>query len=96
MWGVPSEEQGLFLNAVQWLEREGLISFERQSGLNKFIGCALRAKGFAVLGLEIDFQGGKTSMREAADQVGTGGVDAAKAGDFLGGLFGGFTKSMLS
>ena len=87
-------DQALFLNAVQWLEREGLISFERQGGLQKFHGCALRAKGFAVLGMEMDFQGGKLSAREATEKVKSGGVNAAASGEFLGGLFGAFAKAI--
>ena len=90
------EDHGLFNYAVQWLKREGLISFERRASPLQFRGCTLRAKGFAVLGMEIDFQGGKLLVSEAVEQVSSSGVVASVAGDFLGGLAGGFFKSIHS
>lgn len=87
-----------FLDALDWLESEGLIRCGRGwLGLVGRDDCVLTSYGFAVLGQP--FGKGKepaTVEEEAARIDRSNGLDGGKVGDFLGGLIGGFTKSISS
>ncbi len=84
--GFGDEKVGLFIQAVQWLEVEKMISFERQTQ-QRFRQAALQSRGFAALGKTFSFEGENMTVREIAGQdFSTSGWQ--KAGAFLGSFTG--------
>ncbi|UWQ59987.1 hypothetical protein K3722_07605 [Leisingera caerulea] len=90
----PEEFRALFVDCVKWLAAEEIIGTEREGTQGRFTGCCLRSKGFAMLGRRIEFGDQRLTISEATEQVSSGKFDASRAGDFLGGFFGGTIKSL--
>ncbi len=96
---APAEDQAeLFDNLVDWLADEGVVRLTSNpsSGTEPDEWCyelVLTAYGFRMLSQKL---GGDLdlTLREAVKQVNTGKPGWSSLGDFLGGLFGGFTKSL--
>ncbi|MEH6390722.1 MAG: hypothetical protein V7763_03605 [Sulfitobacter sp.] len=91
------KDADLFVDAVSWLSNEGVIhsSYEHKFLLSgdAALGFTLTSKGYQLL--ESDFQGTLTLGR-AIKQVNETGKSFTNAGDFVGGILGGFTKSISS
>ena len=98
-----------FFPCIEWLEAEGLIrvgSYQRaQAILNRTTGVAsasfgsaenisLTARGMSVLGQKIEVSGEQMTISETARNVSAGRVNYNKIGDAIGGIIGGFTKSI--
>ncbi|MCW1949833.1 MAG: hypothetical protein KIH44_000495 [Octadecabacter sp.] len=108
-WGIQStrlefEELELedsfapfFIPCVEWLEAEGVLRtkniLEYSNG-----GCVVRpvltSYGMRILGTEISLDGEKTKLATAAAKVSSGEKSYSQFGDFVGGILGGFTKSI--
>jgi hypothetical protein len=90
-----------FRNLMIWLEAEGICNFHLADTSNQdgrsafFIDVVLTSKGFELLGHKFGPSGDKT-LAEAAEEVASGDKSYAGIGDFVGGLLGGFTKSINS
>nr|MCU0905598.1 hypothetical protein [Tabrizicola sp.] len=84
----------LFECAIEWLEAEGIIRFGKPymgGRLTELIrDTVLTGKGHALLSQQ--FKSG-LKLREAVRQV-SSGKGYSSIGDFVGGLLGGFTKSI--
>ncbi|MDR0809002.1 MAG: hypothetical protein LBE86_07745 [Gemmobacter sp.] len=98
--GLSDEFGTYFFPCIEWLEAEGLI---RVGACDRLLGgvaagcarnIALTAKGMAVLGAQIDVQGRREPLSVSVKQVSEGKVDYNRIGDAIGGLIGGFLKSM--
>jgi hypothetical protein len=92
-----SDEPDLFFDALQWLEIEGIIySTEEHKfllGETVAFGFALTSHGFQLLGQKLE---GELTLGTAVKEVSEGRRSFAGAGDFIGGILGGFTKSISS
>lgn len=89
-----------FYPCIEWLEAEGLI---RVGSYRKFMdgiaagevnNITLTSKGMAVLGQDILIDGKQQSISTAVRNVSAGRVDYNRIGDALGGILGGFVKSI--
>lgn len=83
---------------VRWLCDEEII---RWAGVKletpiptRIGGYVLTAKGYKVLGHSISINGRSVSNAELVKEKSKGSTNYAGIGDFLGGLAGGFTKSL--
>ena len=93
-FNLREEEHSLFIDSMIWLQKEDLIHVTQQRGLVDFRGCSLSSKGYALLGYEIEIENEKVSINTAIEKVQDQGIDAGKAGSFLGSFAGGFIKSL--
>lgn len=101
-FGLDEEFADFFFPCLSWLEREGLVSFEqvaRLLGSPTITGAAvltpcLTSHGYSQLGRTMTIAGNKQTMAEAVSKVSKDGRSSSVVGDFVGGLLGGFTKSM--
>lgn len=84
----------LFGDTMMWLSKEGLIHHKFSQRRHSFRECTLSAKAYGILGYGIDFDGESITMQQASKRIEARGVSAASAGDFMGGLAGGFYKSI--
>ncbi len=95
--GLEPEYEAFFDLSVQWLLDEGII---RAREFVKFVGMtgALNAPVLTAYGLSLLNQpspvGNKETMGKAVKAVSKEGRSYAGIGDFIGGVLGGFTKSM--
>ena len=89
-----------FYPCIEWLADEGVI---RYSDIQRTLGsrCSgsvtnpvLTSFGFKVLGKDIELNGEKTTIAAAVQEVKSGNRDYSVVGDLLGGILGGFTKSI--
>jgi hypothetical protein len=91
-----------FFPCVEWLEAEGLIrvgSYGRLLGgiaAGEATNIALTSRGMAVLGQFIEIDGKRQLISSAVKDVSSGKVDYNRIGDMLGGILGGFIKSVSS
>jgi hypothetical protein len=87
----------LFINAVQWLAREGVIASEMENSFlldgTEVFGFILTSLGYQLLSQKFK---GELTLGTAIKQVSETGKTYTSAGDFVGGLLGGFTKSISS
>jgi hypothetical protein len=106
-WSLTFEDLGLskeyathFYPCIEWLESEGLI---RVGAYNRFMGglaegdvenIALTSRGMAVLGQDIEIDGERQLISKAVRNLSAGKVDYNRIGDALGGILGGFVKSI--
>ncbi len=90
-----SIEKKEFLDTLDWLEDEGIIRIGKGwLGLVGASDCVLTSHGFNVLGRPLGATGTVGSVAKEIDEK--NGIGLSSAGDFLGGLIGGFTKSISS
>ena len=89
-----------FYPCLKWLEGEGLISvqaYERTMG-GPANGCVrnvhLTSFGQAALNQEIHVEGKPERVSQTVKKVSKEPANYSQFGDFLGGLLGGFTKSL--
>ena len=89
-----------FFPCLEWLEAEGIIrigQYARTMGgvaNGAVMNPVLTARGFALLGREVDLGDGAKRLSESVRSVSAGNATYAKAGNFTGGLLASFIKSM--
>ena len=89
-----------FYPCIEWLEAEGLIRVGTYSralgGLAKggVRNISLSARGMAVLSQNVEIDGSKVPISNAVKKVSAGGVNYHSIGDAIGGVLGGFVKSL--
>jgi hypothetical protein len=93
----PSFED-FFAPCLRWLQDEGLI---RWAGVKmdspvpmRFGGHVLTARGYFILGHALTVDGRDLTAAEVIKARSAGSTSQTGLGDFLGGVLGGFTKSM--
>ena len=94
----PSFEE-FFDTSVNWLINEGIIRANFPpvlAGTGTLMSPVISAYGFSLLGQNIFGSGEKKSNREVISQIASAPTSYAGIGDFIGGLLGGFTKSVNS
>jgi hypothetical protein len=90
-----------FYPCVRWLEAEGLIrvaAYDRTMGglANGSVrDISLTSRGMAVLGHNVTIDGNSTTVAAQVKEQAEGTVSSAGVGDPIGGILGGFTKSIL-
>lgn len=94
------EAEGEFLGVCfEWLMREGLVHVTNISKSNSgvgFINAVLTSRGFLLMGQKIDISGESRTVADAVHEPAELGGSYSAIGDFLGGVHGGFTKSLSS
>ncbi len=97
---LDSEFLPFFATCVDWLISEGLIRVgnhqKMAAGTSFVINISLTSYGFAVLGRKLTIGGEEMEIGQAVKKVASTGSGYSSAGDFFGGLLGGFTKSISS
>ena len=99
---LGTEYETFFFPCIEWLEAEGLIrvgTYSRAMGglANGSVGnIALTSRGMALLGQKVSFHGTEVTLSEAVREVSRGKADYHGIGDAIGGLIGGFVKSVIS
>ena len=95
---LPKEYEPFFFQCLRWLEAEGII---RTSNITQFsdrsckaINPVLTSFGIKALNQSIKLVEGETKLADAVNQVSGGQKPYSNLGDFIGGLLGGFTKSI--
>lgn len=97
---LDDEFRTFFFPCVEWLEAEGLIrvgSYARTLGgyaEGSISNISLTARGMAVLGQKIVLSGEEMTLSEEVRRVSAGEKSYSGIGDFIGGILGGFTKSI--
>ncbi|WP_417249618.1 hypothetical protein [Celeribacter sp.] len=99
---LDDEYAPYFYPCLKWLEAEGIIRVE---AYHRTIGdiaggvvqnISLTSYGLVALGHTIKIGDDTDKMSEAVKKVSSGEKSYAQVGDFLGGILGGFTKSISS
>lgn len=97
---LSNEFAPYFATCVDWLIAEGLIRVGNHqkvlSGMSFVLNISLTSYGFAVLGRKLTIGGEEMEIGQAVKKVASSGSGYSGAGDFFGGLLGGFTKSISS
>jgi hypothetical protein len=95
---LTEEFEPFFSGAIKWLIAEGII---RAEDVAEYINASalvisptLTSRGFALLGHEFTFEGRAVTVAELIDAKSKGSQTYTGLGDFLGGMLGGFTKSI--
>ena len=95
---LPDDYKSIFAGCCAWLLEEGVIRFGKASqsmdGNFAMISPMITAKGFALLDQPFSVGGDTMRVGQAVKEVAAGRKNYASFGDFIGGLLGGFTKSM--
>lgn len=92
-------DEAYLMNIMLWLQREGVLTFNfidashLQGRAGLFLQTVLTSEGFAALGHQFGEKGGET-IGQAAKSVSAGEGSFVRAGSFVGGILGGFTKSI--
>jgi hypothetical protein len=95
-WGDEDVVIQTFADVVHWMNDEGIIRIRTVQGFDHgfcFSGVQLTAKGLAIIGVRQESNG--DSIKKIVESK--PGLDSAaygKIGELVGGLLGGFTKSM--
>lgn len=98
--GLSAEHEGHFYPCVHWLEAEGLIrvgNYARTMGgaaNGAIFNIVLTSRGLAVLGQEVSVEGKNEVLSDTVRKVSEGKVDYHRIGDAIGGILGGFIKSI--
>jgi hypothetical protein len=96
--GLESEYEPFFKTSFLWLVDEGLVrsknNIESITSVFHAYDPVLTAKGFALLGTRLTSQDGEITIAQAVEETASSQRSFAGLGDFLGGLLGGFTKSI--
>lgn len=96
----PIDSDGLFRDLMSWLEAEGVIRFgqvvDGGSGSDLFCAVVITGLGMSLLGKKIEAFGGASAadaIMEAKDKNASAS-QLVKFGGLIGGIIGGFTKSI--
>ena len=96
---LETEYQPFFFSCVEWLVDEGLIRTGKISktmgGGGIVINPVLTTYGLSVLGRRLS-NDGNDLLSDAVKEVATSKRSFSQAGDFVGGILGGLTKSLSS
>ena len=98
--GLDASYATFFFPALEWLEAEGLIrvgEYARTMGglaNGAAINVHLTSYGMHLLGKTITVGDRKVTLQEEVRRMSAGERSFSSLGDFVGGLLGGFTKSM--
>lgn len=92
---MPFSER-LFIDAMYWLEEEGILRFEMEKHQNhvRMRGCVLSAQGFSMLSQPFSLDGKTTTVGDTIKSVEDNGAGYSNVGNFVGGLLAAFTKSI--
>ncbi|RVC78057.1 MAG: hypothetical protein EOS58_06235 [Mesorhizobium sp.] len=93
MENVDSDATHHFVDVMEWLRNEGLVTSQAQYTDGSYFGAQLTAKGIAAV--ERGSFDGSTSIRETVEAK-PGGLTSdsyGKIGSLIGGLIGGFAQS---
>ena len=106
-WALQFSDLGLdqsfethFFPCLEWLESEGLIRVGSTSrtmgGLanGQVNNVALTARGMLVLGAQFEVAGKRETVSSMVEKTSAGGPDGFRIGEVIGGIIGGFTKSI--
>ena len=95
---LPVEYQPFFQTCIRWLIDEDFIRVTRLvdsiSSMFHVYGAVLTSKGFAILGHKFSINGGDVTAAQLVKEKSEGAANISGIGDFLGGILGGFTKSL--
>lgn len=95
---LPAEDEPFFNGCCYWLLEEGIIrcsNFEQLlSGSVFLVSPMITSRGFALLDQPFAGTEGATRVGQAVKEVADGRRNYAGIGDLVGGILGGFTKSM--
>lgn len=94
---LPEEFEGFFVGCCLWLLDEGIVRCTNYDQVRKgapMVNPVITAHGFGLLGQK--FVGGPEGEKvgQAVKKVAEGSASYSGIGDFVGGLLGGFTKSL--
>ena len=99
---LDTEYAPFFYPCLRWLEAEGIIrvqAYHRTMGgiaSGHVQNISLTSHGLVALGHTIKIGDDTDKMSEAVKKVSSGEKSYAQVGDFVGGILGGFTKSISS
>lgn len=95
---LPEEDASIYNGCCEWLIEEGVIRCASKSqsipGNVFLISPMITSRGFALLDQPFAMGEDKIRVGQAVKEVAGGQKNYAGFGDFVGGLLGGFTKSM--
>ena len=98
-FGLEKEYEPFFDTCVAWLIDEGIIrgNHARLMGTpGSDMGPVITADGFALLGRKLLGDEGGKRTGEAVREIAKSPTNYTGIGDLIGGIFGGFTKSISS
>ncbi len=92
------EYQPFFQTCIKWLIDEDYVRVtwlvDSISSEFHVCGAVLTSKGFAILGHKFSVNGGHVTAAQLVKEKSEGAANMTGIGDFLGGILGGFTKSL--
>ena len=96
---LPQDYGSIYNGCCVWLIEEGIIRCTNTSqaiggGNLGMISPMITAKGFALLDQPLVVGDDEIRVGQAVKEVAGGQINYAGIGDFIGGVLGGFTKSM--
>ncbi|RXV59243.1 hypothetical protein C6W92_15505 [Roseovarius sp. A46] len=95
---LPKEHAPIYNGCCAWLIEEGVIRCSNKSqalaGNLVMVSPMITSRGFALLDQPFVVDDDKMRVGQAVKEVADGQRNYAGIGDFVGGLLGGFTKSM--
>jgi hypothetical protein len=95
---LSDEYEPFFKTSFLWLIDEALVrsstNIESITSAFHAYDPVLTAKGFAILGSKLQVRDGQVALAEVVEEKASNSGTYTGIGDFLGGLLGGFTKSM--
>lgn len=98
--GLDEQYETFFYPCVEWLEAEGLIrvgEYARTMGglaNGSIINVSLTSRGMALLGAKFTVNGETETVSEAVKKTTQGGGETYRIGEIIGGVLGGFTKTL--
>jgi hypothetical protein len=98
-FGIDKEHLGFVYTSIKWLESEAIIYVEEihrgtEANVVILVNPALTSKGFNILGQNFLGRPGTETIATAVQTVARENRSYAGIGDFVGGILGGFTKSI--
>jgi hypothetical protein len=96
-FGLSDDETEFLRPCFLWLQDEGLVRWlntAHSKNASCWIDPVLTARGFALLGTQLEFDGKQLSVAEIVSSGEKVSGNYNVFGDFLGGALGGFIKSM--